>query len=159
MGFNFSFVKRFCVKKINQFNQIKEWTLVDAIPTYGLILFSVFCVSLFAKKNFFWAMLSVLVGTDFLATSFAFMFASVFIESKANKHIRIKIAITAVVYGMIFILVKVSGLDVPVDWKSFIEHKDFVNFFLYPLFSISSIIFTFGCIYDVRCNPKYFVEN
>lgn len=136
--------------KLSKFKNIKYWGLVEACPTYGLILFGVFCISFFLKRNIFISLFDALTGTDFLATSFAFLFGSIFLNPKICEILKIKIAIKMTMCGMIFILVKLFNFNVANNFFEIADFEMYADLFFYSSFSIGFVFWTLEAIYDVR---------
>ncbi|MBK0115695.1 MULTISPECIES: hypothetical protein [unclassified Delftia] len=53
----------------------KNWILREALPTYGLVLMGIYLSGVHGEPTLLAALVQSLVGTDYVATSFAFMFA------------------------------------------------------------------------------------
>lgn len=134
---------------------MKRWGLLEAAPTYGLILFGILCMAFFLKKNILILLFAALTGTDFLATSFAFLFSSIFLNKKADEILKIKISIKMATCGMIYILVKLFEFKVGDNFFEVADINAYFDLLFYSSFSIGFVLLTLESIFDVKFNPKY----
>lgn len=134
---------------------VKSWFLKEGMQTYGLILLGMLLVAGFGEAQFGMAVLQALTGTDFVATSFAFIFGAMFAKSirESSPHLSITMwyLCACILY---FALIKIFPLTIPNAHEEFAKINPKVRILWYSLFSISSVIFTLVTIKQIRLNES-----
>lgn len=140
--------------------KFKEWLVNDAAPTYGLIIIGIGILAFIGTPEIGMAIWQSLVGTDYVATSFAFIFTSHYTFGDRININGTKKSVWCLIFCLcFFICMKMVPINLP-DLYTGVSGIKLQRFhYVYPVFSLLSIWFTILTLKSLKFSKPSSNEN
>ncbi|MDT0137269.1 hypothetical protein [Acidovorax sp. PRC11] len=128
---------------------IKRWFLEEGLQSYGFILIGMAVAGGFGEPEMIMAALQACTSTDFIATSFGFLFAAMFVGARGRSD-GIPIVWGLICCAVFYTVMKIFPLNIPARFSAFNEIQPKVRILWYSLFSLASVVYTLAVISSIK---------
>ena len=132
---------------------LASWGVKEAFPAYGIVFLGVIVLIFTEKEHWGIALVKAFTSSDFLATSFAFIFTILYSFPQENN--KKGFCVWGLIYCVaFFVMTKISPIAIGDTWSDFSKNANWIRVVGYTGLSIAAVIWTFVIVYQVKIDAE-----